>query len=100
MGMVELANFIGATYSAWQTCERIKEVKLLFCRDGNVADLSARLDGLDTWPQLAHVGRTTETKLSRSFQWPRTQDENLHQSPRALLPVRAGRDIGDTDKSP
>ena len=32
---------------------------------------------------------------SRSFQKPRTHYENLHQSSRALLPVRAGRDIGD-----
>src|ERR1700722_19795428 len=35
---------------------------------------------------------------SRSFQWPRTQDQDLHQSARALLPVGAGRDIGNTDK--
>src|ERR1700733_14508545 len=37
--------------------------------------------------------------MSGSFQWPRTQDENLHQSPRALWPVRAGSDVGHTDKS-
>jgi len=34
-----------------------------------------------------------------SFQGPRSQYENLHQSSRALLPVRAGRDISDADKS-
>jgi hypothetical protein len=48
---------------------------------------------------VGSLARTTEIKLSRSFQWPGTQDKNLHQSPRALLPVRAGRDIGDADKS-
>ena len=37
--------------------------------------------------------------LSGSFQWPCTQDENLHHSPRALLPVRAGRHIGNADQS-
>src|SRR5260370_20892438 len=39
-----------------------------FVVDGNFAGLSARLDGLDTRPLLAHIGRTTEIKLSRSFQ--------------------------------
>lgn len=34
-----------------------------------------------------------------SFQWPRTQNEYLHQSARALLPVRAGRHISDADES-
>src|SRR5712671_6952615 len=47
-----------------------------FVVDGNFAGLSTRLDGLDTRPSLAHVARTTEIKLSRSFQWPRTQDKN------------------------
>ncbi len=32
------------------------------------------------------------------FRWPRTGDEDIYQSPGALLPVRAGRHVGDPDK--
>ena len=35
-----------------------------------------------------------------SLQWPGAQDENLHQSTRASLPVGAGRHVGDADESP
>ena len=45
---------------------------------------------------LAEIQRLADM----SFQWPRTQNEYLHQSARALLPVRAGRHIGDADESP
>lgn len=40
-----------------------------------------------------------EIKLPESYQWPRTRDENLHESPRALLPVRARRDVRYADQS-
>ena len=39
-------------------------------------------------------------QISSLFRWPRAGDEDIHQSPGALLPVRAGRHIGDPDKSP
>ena len=32
------------------------------------------------------------------FDWARTSDEDVHQPPRALLPARAGRYMGDTDQ--
>src|SRR5580658_950756 len=38
--------------------------------------------------------------LSGSFQWPRTGNKDIDQPSRALLPVRAGRDIGDAYDSP
>jgi len=34
------------------------------------------------------------------FGWSRTDDEDIHESSGALLPVRAGRDVGDADKGP
>jgi len=38
--------------------------------------------------------------FSCSLYWPRTEDENIHQSPGALLPVRSGCHIGNADQSP
>jgi len=38
-----------------------------------------------------------EIQVSRLFNWPRTCDEDVHESPRALLPIRAGRHMGDAD---
>src|ERR1035441_6276882 len=35
-----------------------------------------------------------------SLDRPRTKHEDVHKSPGALLPVRAGRHVGDADKSP
>src|SRR5262249_40789283 len=35
-----------------------------------------------------------------SFAWPRAGDQDVHKSPSAWLPVRAGRHVGDADKSP
>ena len=34
------------------------------------------------------------------FDRPRAGDEDIHQSPGALLPVRVGRHVGDADQSP
>src|SRR5258708_4443909 len=34
------------------------------------------------------------------FEWPRTNDENIYESPCTLWPVGARRHIGDTDKRP
>jgi len=41
-----------------------------------------------------------EIQVSRLFNWPRTCDEDVHESPRALLPIRAGRHMGDADQRP
>ena len=32
------------------------------------------------------------------FDWPRTSDEDVHESPGALPPVRTGRHVGDADQ--
>jgi hypothetical protein len=34
------------------------------------------------------------------FDWPRTGDEDIHESPGALLPVRTGCHVGDADQCP
>jgi hypothetical protein len=34
------------------------------------------------------------------FSWPRTSDEDIYQSPGALLPVRTGRYVGHADERP
>jgi hypothetical protein len=39
-------------------------------------------------------------RIPRLLDGPRTGDEDLHESPGALRPVRAGRHVGDADKSP
>ena len=39
-------------------------------------------------------------RAAEVISWPRAQDKNFHQSSRALLPVRAGRHIGDADEGP
>jgi hypothetical protein len=33
------------------------------------------------------------------FDWPRTRDEDIHEPPGALLPIRAGGHVSDADKS-
>jgi len=33
------------------------------------------------------------------FDWPRTRDEDIHEPPRALLPIMAGGHVSDADKS-
>ena len=38
--------------------------------------------------------------LFRRLDRPRTKHEDVHKSPGALLPVRAGRHFGDAEKSP
>jgi len=38
--------------------------------------------------------------LSSLFNWPRTGDEDIHESLGALLPVRAGRHVGDANERP
>jgi hypothetical protein len=38
--------------------------------------------------------------VSRLFDWPRTCDEDVHESPGALLPVRTGRHMGNADQCP
>jgi hypothetical protein len=38
--------------------------------------------------------------VSRLFDWPRTRDEDVHESPGALLPVRTGRHMGNADQCP
>src|SRR5260221_6547817 len=45
-------------------------------------------------------GLRTISEPDLLFRWPRTCDENIHQPPGALLPVRAGRHVGDADKRP
>ena len=40
-----------------------------------------------------------ETALHPTSTWARTGDEDVHQSPGTLLPVRAGGHVGDADKS-
>ena len=42
-----------------------------------------------------HIPRSPQERL---FDRPRTGDENLHQPPGALLPVRVGRQVGDADQ--
>ena len=37
---------------------------------------------------------------SALFDWTRTGDEDIHESLRALLPVGAGRHVGDADERP
>jgi hypothetical protein len=37
---------------------------------------------------------------SRLFDWSRTSDEDIHESPGTLLPVRTGRHVGDADQCP
>ena len=39
-----------------------------------------------------------EDRVLRLLAWPRTRDEDVHESPGASLPVRAGRDVGDADQ--
>ena|SRR5437762_3151213 len=45
-------------------------------------------------------GSPNLTFAPRLFDWPRTSDEDIHESPGALLPVRTGRHVGDTDEGP
>lgn len=54
--------------------------------------------------QAAKVGATSqsttasEVRVSLLFDWPRTSDEDIHESPGTLLPVRTGCHVGDADK--
>lgn len=43
---------------------------------------------------------STNWKPLRLFDWPRTQDEDVHESSGALLPVWTGRYVGDADQRP
>src|SRR5215472_17819326 len=45
------------------------------------------------------TGVYTARGASVLFAWPRTGDEDIHESSGALLPVRAGRHVGNADKS-
>ncbi len=45
-------------------------------------------------------GSPNLTFAPRLFDWPRTSDEDIHQSPGALLPLRTGRNMGDADQRP
>ncbi len=41
-----------------------------------------------------------EVWAGQLFDWPRTGDEDVHESPGALLPVRTRSHVGDTDERP
>jgi len=45
-------------------------------------------------------GSPNLTFAPRLFDWPRTGDEDVHESPGALLPVRTGRHMGDANQCP
>jgi hypothetical protein len=44
--------------------------------------------------------RQLGSQIRALFEWPRTLDEDINESPGALPPVGAARYIGDTDKRP
>jgi hypothetical protein len=44
--------------------------------------------------------RRTKSGSHVLFDWPRTRDEDVHESPGALLPVGTGRHVGDADQRP
>src|SRR5580658_6036753 len=45
-----------------------------------------------------HPWVRTPKRTAHLLDWPRTGDEDVHESPGALLPVRAGRHMGDADQ--
>ena len=59
------------------------------------AGFSVQIFANSEW--LGHRILTFATGL---FDWARTRDEDVHESSRALLPVRAGRYVRDADQRP
>jgi len=54
-------------------------------------------------PEVTGFGKSSRqfgSQISGLFEWPRAGDEDIYQSPGALLPVGAGRHVGDADKNP
>src|SRR5580698_10289408 len=49
---------------------------------------------------ICRLRADSQERCSGLFDWPRTRDEDVHQSPGALLPVRTGRHVGDADQRP
>jgi hypothetical protein len=55
-----------------------------------------------TTPFLANflIADKRESNRRVLFDWPRTGDKDIHESLRALLPVRAGSHVGDSNERP
>src|ERR1700751_84746 len=63
------------------------------CSRGQGRQFSLHGGSLQTrWKFCAYAGCLLD--------WPRTGDEDVHESPRALLPVRTGRHVGNADQCP
>src|SRR5258708_33987774 len=61
---------------------------------------SSSLLAFTTLAPLLRVGRQFGSQTRGLFEWPRTTDEDIYESPCTLRPVGARRHIGDTAKRP
>ena len=49
--------------------------------------------------QVDRFAGHTEVRSPALLHWPRTHDEDIHEPPGALPPIRAGGHVSDADKS-
>jgi hypothetical protein len=98
----DISTLAGATALADQVLARFGKLNVLAHTVGGFAGGTTITDtDDDTFQRTVRISDTIaafETLLL--FGGSRTSDEDIHESPGALLPVRTRRHVGDADKGP